>query len=430
MSASDSPQSDVALTDVMLAMDVVDTLRHEEQMVEQALNAEAREQELIRRVRRAYASQGIDVTDAMIEQGVAALKAKQFHYAAPPAGLRTRIATAWVNRARIGTGFSFFAGLAAMIGLAWYGFVEWPAASERREQAQALNQSVVVARTDVDLARQRMARLQRTFAAVDDSTISDNTRRAFDNTSSNVTRALASAEQSLRDAVITNSLPSLDADNIDTRAGEVQGALARQRDALSKVGTALDAAEQGIETLGQLGTLQATLQLLRDEGLELASEAMVDARINADYRAANAALTAGDSATAQRGAQAMRDMIETLRQQFSVRIVSRPGEASAVVREPPGNRRASNYYLIVEARDDQGQPVAVDITSEEDSTHRMVSRWAIRVDESVYERVRRDKMDDGIIQRAAAGQKLRGKLNIDYSLETTGRAIHTWEDFR
>ncbi|MEO0574742.1 MAG: DUF6384 family protein [Pseudomonadota bacterium] len=430
MSAPETDPEDVALTDVMLAMDVVDTLRHEERMVTQALNAEAREQQLIDRVRRAYASQGITVTDAMIEQGVASLKAREFHYEAPQEGLQTRLATAWVNRARIGTGLGFLGGLAAIIGLGWYALVVWPEAAERREQAETLNQSIVLARTDTDLARQRLASAQRRFAAVDDSTITAATRAAFDNTAAAVTRQLATAEQSITDAVAGNAQPSLDADNVSARAAGLQQTLTRQRSALSDANAALDEAEQGINSLASLGALRAELALLRDEAQELATEPSVDARIDADFRAASAALTAGDSTTAARGAQSLRDMITTLRLAYSVRIVSRPGVASGIIREPPNNRSASNYYLIVESQDSNGNPVSVDITSEEDGSRRSVSRWGIRVSAAEFERVRKDKSDDGIIQRAAAGQKTRGRLNIEYSLPTQGGTIHTWEDYR
>jgi hypothetical protein len=42
----------------MLAMDVVDTLRHRERLVERELNEEVREEQLIDRLRTLYKSQG------------------------------------------------------------------------------------------------------------------------------------------------------------------------------------------------------------------------------------------------------------------------------------------------------------------------------------------------------------------------------------
>ncbi len=61
------------LDDIMLAMDVVDTLRHQQLLVERELNADDRDEKMKQRLREIYASQGIDVPDDVLEQGVAAL---------------------------------------------------------------------------------------------------------------------------------------------------------------------------------------------------------------------------------------------------------------------------------------------------------------------------------------------------------------------
>jgi len=58
----------------MLAMDVVDTLRHRQQLVDRELDAEARRERLVEKLREIYASQGLNVTDEMLEEGVRALE--------------------------------------------------------------------------------------------------------------------------------------------------------------------------------------------------------------------------------------------------------------------------------------------------------------------------------------------------------------------
>jgi hypothetical protein len=81
----------------MLAMDVVDTLRHRQLVVEQELGAGERESDLLERLRRLYAAQGIDVPDRILHEGVAALREGRFAYRRRPAlgrcagrGLRAR----------------------------------------------------------------------------------------------------------------------------------------------------------------------------------------------------------------------------------------------------------------------------------------------------------------------------------------------------
>nr|MDJ0956301.1 DUF6384 family protein [Arenicellales bacterium] len=55
------------LDDVMLAMDVVDTLRHQQLLVERELNTEDRDKKMMDRLREIYASQGIEVPDHVLE---------------------------------------------------------------------------------------------------------------------------------------------------------------------------------------------------------------------------------------------------------------------------------------------------------------------------------------------------------------------------
>ena len=100
---TDAPAAAPAtLDDVMLAMDVVDTLRHRERLVERELNEEAREEQLIERLRALYKSQGIEVPDNVIAQGVKALKESRFVYTPPKPSLGRALATLWVKRTTYG----------------------------------------------------------------------------------------------------------------------------------------------------------------------------------------------------------------------------------------------------------------------------------------------------------------------------------------
>jgi hypothetical protein len=107
------------LDDVMLAMDVVDTLRRRDRLVKQELDLTGREEDLKERLRKIYAAQGMEVPDHVIEQGVAALKEERFVYKPPPEGLATRLARLYVRRDRWGKWA--LGGLAAPV-LAWAGY--------------------------------------------------------------------------------------------------------------------------------------------------------------------------------------------------------------------------------------------------------------------------------------------------------------------
>ena len=86
------------LDDVMLAMDVVDTLRRRERMVARELDEHGRAEDLKQRLRRIYAQQGLDVPDHVIEQGVAALREDRFTYKPVTGGLGRRLAMIYVRR--------------------------------------------------------------------------------------------------------------------------------------------------------------------------------------------------------------------------------------------------------------------------------------------------------------------------------------------
>ena len=79
-----APGKPQTLDDIMIAMDVVDTLRHREDLVRRELSEEDREADLIARLRKIYKDQGIDVPDSVLADGVKALKESRFVYTPPP----------------------------------------------------------------------------------------------------------------------------------------------------------------------------------------------------------------------------------------------------------------------------------------------------------------------------------------------------------
>ena len=106
-----------------------------------------------------------------------------------------------------------------------------------------------------------------------------------------------------------------------------------------------------------------------------------------------------------------------------MRIVSRQGIPSGIRRTLPNRPGVQNYYVIVEAVTSQGKRLTVPITSEENGKTYNVQQWGMRVDESLYDKIRRDKLDDGIIQNNLFGVKERGYLTPRYLMPTTGGAI-------
>lgn len=95
--AMDEPRK---LDDVMLAMDVVDTLRHRTRVVDMELNEDAREEQLIARLKEIYGAQGIEVPDRILKDGVKALAEQRFAYKPPADTFSVKLAKAYVNRSK------------------------------------------------------------------------------------------------------------------------------------------------------------------------------------------------------------------------------------------------------------------------------------------------------------------------------------------
>ena len=123
------------LDEVLLAMDVVDTLRHREKTLMRELDEAGRRAELIERLKDIYHAQGIEVPDSVIEEGVKALKERRFAYLPPKPSLSVRLAKLYVSRDRWGAPFLGAIAALAVAGTVYqFGFAG-PAAA-RAEAAQ------------------------------------------------------------------------------------------------------------------------------------------------------------------------------------------------------------------------------------------------------------------------------------------------------
>jgi hypothetical protein len=114
------------LDEVMLAMDVVDTLRHRELVVERALSADTQDRELMARLKEIYAGQGIAVSDAVLERGVKDLRENRFVYTPPAPSVGRRFARVYVSRGLWGKPLLTVAGLVAIVLFGYQLFVRGP----------------------------------------------------------------------------------------------------------------------------------------------------------------------------------------------------------------------------------------------------------------------------------------------------------------
>lgn len=103
------------LEDIMAAMDVVDTLRHDQSIAQRELDGEGRRARLLERLRNMYAAQGIEVPDHVLEQGIDALEQERFQYTPVKPSWRTKLARLWITRGRWGKPLALIAVIAVLL---------------------------------------------------------------------------------------------------------------------------------------------------------------------------------------------------------------------------------------------------------------------------------------------------------------------------
>ena len=359
--AEEHPAPKIELDDLMLAMDVVDTLRHRRSLAERELSADTYDQALIEKVRKIYADQGLAVSEEVIAAGVAAMREDRFTYKPPGGGFQVMLARLYVSRGRWAKWGG--AALALVLGL-WLVFQFVFVMPANRERARLAGQ--------LDAAWQN-------FEAVghDPALVKIGSR----------------LNQQARQ---------------DLKAGksEAAAAVVAQLETLAVLPQQLEA-----WYAGAVGEAREKAAAIKAENL---------------YRDAGAALRGGDVTAAGKHARNLQTLLEGLKQEYTLQIVSRPDTRSGVWRHPDDNSSARNYYIIVEAVTSDGHKLALPITSEEDGRTRETDIWGVRVDAGVFDQIRRDKMDNGILDRNRFGVKKRGYLTPDYLYPTTGKAITQW----
>lgn len=130
------------LDEVLLAMDVVDTLRHRAQLVDRELDSQERRADLLERLREIYTAQGIEVPDHILLDGVKALEERRFTYTPPKASFSLKLARLYVSRGKWGKPVI---GALAAIGLTiggYQGFVAGPQKARLAANELALTQTL------------------------------------------------------------------------------------------------------------------------------------------------------------------------------------------------------------------------------------------------------------------------------------------------
>lgn len=405
----------IQLDEVMLAMDVVDTLRHQQDLVDQALSEDSRDAALTARIRSIYADQGIDVPDSVIAEGVEALKKDRFVYQPPVSGFGRRLAHLYIDRWRWIRNLC----IVGVIGMVAWGAYEAPRQIEQNRRVTAQTEQLELVQARLREADNRLTewRRQQQTISLPAAPLHVAGQRLSLQAGSQANRA----EQALQQA--RSVMPP---DPRNNYPSAFERALAPILTPLAEAEQALTDAEAGLAELGQLGGMADALRQAQAALSDIDMAPSVRNEVDQIRRQAESALQAGEVTLARGRIERLRQIAAVINLNYQLRIVSRPDVQSGVWRHPVDNPGGRNYYIIVDAIGADGQLVSLPITSEEDQQTRTVSRFGIRVPERVYEQVRADKLDNGLIDQSLFGEKRRGELDPRYHFAVAGGHITQW----
>ena len=376
-------------------------------------------------MRELYASQGIEVSDEILAEGVKALEEDRFRYTPAPGGFQHALARVYIERAKWGRRLAVLLLLILVVRGGIYLFVETPRNREAEQQLFSLNQDI---QTNAQTLRSLQARSDRLQRQLSQSLvgISDEWAQAAKTLETRARQSLLQAGEQLRAAAdIELSGPVLAASDLTERANSQQNLKIRQG-FLDLAATHLDVSQTEIGKILELSSLPLALAAERDSILQAARVDEAKSQAEKLYADANAALTAGDIDTARSKYAQLQSLRAQLALQYRLRIVSQDGERSGVWRIPDQNPDAKNYYLIVEAIDPDGKVLGMPILNEEDGQTYRVKKWGIRVSQGLFQKVAADKRDDGIIQMRELGRKVQGALKPELTIQTDGASITSW----
>ena len=176
MGESLTVEKSAPLEDLMAAMDVVDTLRHQQGLVERELDTESRRQRLLERLRELYQAQGIEVSDDVLQEGILALEEERFQYQPVERSFATRLAHIWVSRDRWSKPIGFVAILLVVL-FAFHMFTnvipERELRSQLPQQLQSTMNSIASVAKEPDVIADANQRLELAELALQDEKFDD-----------------------------------------------------------------------------------------------------------------------------------------------------------------------------------------------------------------------------------------------------------------
>ncbi|QLL14931.1 DUF6384 family protein [Pseudomonas chlororaphis] len=458
--------SQVSLTEQMGAMALIDELRHSQAEVQKHLDLPRHRQLVAERIREFYRSRGIEVEDALVEEGVRSFFATRLTYEAQPMGPWSKcLAQAYITRAQW------------LMPLAVFSIVSLGAIFMARPVAdffagvrlQATQTQVDQARAQADARGVQLDRLEKRLSGLESEALANNVPAAV-----RLLKPVHEALEKVRLAQPVSLPPKVTAqsraedaalavsvtENLKKEAADLQ-ALEPQLNtvaqllaadtklktqvtagsfavlgttypalaaAATKARSALDQADtQGLpavqSALGQLDALVTQTSVVSPYLTQLQEargnlRKMGLSKVDAEqfqplFAKVDQAVKDMNTAAAEHGLQEIERLRTVAATPLTLEVVSRTGEKSMIERnyDPTGGK---TWYLLTEASDASGNVVPVPITSIESGERRYASIFGVRVSQATYQAAKNDKLLDGHVDDRLMGKKAANSLTFTF----------------
>lgn len=386
------------IDDLMLIMDSVDEVRHSATSPDALMTDEGLE-ETRKTLIDIYTSQGIPVTDELIDKGIAAFREDRFKFKPLKPGKTRFLALMYVRRKLLA--FCTAGTVAACVvgGIAHH-------------------QLVTVPQMD------RLAALELTYT--------EKLPRQLDLAVKSAEADIALSPADLRETARADvdKLKHTAVDAMENREGErAVSAIAGIKRVASDLRAATIAKENRLrkeaEFAQALAHANSVISVLAKHGPDI-KDLETPKAIQAQIAKISAAKESGNLEDLTRATSEAKEFNRYLSAPLTFEIVQERGVKSGVLRTNPAYPDANIYYLVVDALDPSGSRFPIQVTDVETGSKTNKSRFAIRVSPEKFAAVKDDKKSDGMIDDRFMGEKPANTINITWATETPGTMITKW----
>ncbi|AZC49169.1 DUF6384 family protein [Pseudomonas chlororaphis] len=456
--------SQVSLTEQMGAMALIDELRHSQAEVQKHLDLPRHRQLVAERIREFYRSRGIEVEDALVEEGVRNFFAARFTYQPPRIDLLSRLLAElyisrgkWRRPATIAFVLSGVVAFGFSFSSSFFDGVKTGLIRSKAERAQELAQSqavqleqlqkrLSVLEADVfaanlpaaermfEQARERLSQargLRTTIPLKVTAESRKNDQVLVERANQNLQRGAAdlqaveaglsdvsqllAADSKLRELLATtrftslgNTYPVLVTVATNARAAldhaDTQGVPAA-RTAVDKLGALIPR----IDMIGPyLTRLQDAQNGVREMGLSQKDSAPFQPLL----AEVNEAVLGLDTEAAERALQEIERLKAFAAKRVNFHVVSSMGK-DAMIERNSGSAGSKAWYFVSKAVDEQGDEVPMPFIDFKTRERVYVSVFAIRVDQATYERNKGELSLVGLMFDQVMGKKDANSLTYE-----------------